>query len=418
MRHQSRRAILKGIGVSSTVGLAGCIADDGGNGGDSDGLPETVKIGFIVPQSGDFSSFGTTQIPAMEMAISDFNDSDDILSDTTLEVVVSDNQSDSQVSLSETNRLISQENVDVIAGGGGSATAGAIVNTTAENDIPFFMSVPTSVEWTSGESCEMTTFRANTHSGQVVEACARFGAENLGDSTYLLVPDYNFGRNIVDVCEPVFNELGVEILNTTFVPLNTQDYSSYIEDIQSVDPDWLYEGLNTSVSPFLVQAGNRNLEYPMTGQYITPQMVGSLTPEQFDRLPPLYRGSLRHSIEIDNGTNNQFVSRFRERVGRNPFFPGAVAYQTIQLLAHALNESRSTDVEDIHNTIDELSWQAPMGETTMRSCDHQGIVSPMYSTQFTGVDTEEEWGEEEVVGKLDGEDLIMPCSQTHCNWDS
>src|SRR5690606_38342396 len=79
---------------------------------------DVVKIGAILPLTGSAASIGEMSKRAMELAVEEINENGGIesLGGAKLELVFGDSEGKPQVGVSETERLITKENVAILTG--------------------------------------------------------------------------------------------------------------------------------------------------------------------------------------------------------------------------------------------------------------------------------------------------------------
>jgi branched-chain amino acid transport system substrate-binding protein len=100
------------LAVAALVGAACSSSDDGGGGG---GGGDTITIGASLPLTGDFSQPGGEAKRGYDVWQQLTNDSGGLL-DKQVELTILDDASDQNTVVSDYNRLISQENVDLLLG--------------------------------------------------------------------------------------------------------------------------------------------------------------------------------------------------------------------------------------------------------------------------------------------------------------
>ena len=112
-------------GVLSVGGVAAVVAavlllGGGGGGGNTDPL----RIGVLVPLSGNLSDFGDAFVNAAELAAAEINTAGGVLGDP-VEIESGDSASDEQLAVAEARHLIDEDGVDAIIG---AATSGVTVD--------------------------------------------------------------------------------------------------------------------------------------------------------------------------------------------------------------------------------------------------------------------------------------------------
>jgi branched-chain amino acid transport system substrate-binding protein len=421
----NRRQILKSTATGGiALGLAGCQSDtDGGGngndgGGNSDsGLPDEVTYGWVHSLSGAFSVFGREASRGQEIALQEINNSDQILPDTTLSVEQGDSQTDPEVGLRVARELVEQGGVSFLSGTTSSSVAAAIAQYASQQNVPFFIGHSARRSLTTGEDCRFTNLRANPHTGLTAAAASQFTIDNFGDSVYVLTLDYSYGQAVANAARANLEANGVEVVGSAATPLGNEDFASIIDQIQSVDPDVVFQGINGgSAVPLLIQAGNRGLTTPMVCQFMSSKALGQLTPGQFDKLGDIYRGSVKYTREIENERNQGFVSAYEEAYeGEKPDFLSAGTYVNTYWIARALDEAQTVETESFINAANSMSIDGVTGTIEMRECDHQGMGN-IQSAKVTGIDEENSIATNEIVATHDSSDYITPCSERTCSF--
>lgn len=113
-----RRTVSLLVVSSLFLGLVGCGQATGGSTNSGGKAVSEVKIGAILPLSGDSAPQGLQSRRANELAVDEINANGGIksLGGAKIKLVFSDSQSKPQVAVSEAERLLSQENVAFILG--------------------------------------------------------------------------------------------------------------------------------------------------------------------------------------------------------------------------------------------------------------------------------------------------------------
>jgi len=122
-----RRTVLKTSGLAATGFLAGCL------GSDDDG---TITLGGTLPLSGAYADTAVFIEDAYRQWEQDVNDDGGLLGQE-VELIIEDDQSEPAEGVSKLNRLISQENVDLLLGGYPGSTAAGQMQTADENNMVY-----------------------------------------------------------------------------------------------------------------------------------------------------------------------------------------------------------------------------------------------------------------------------------------
>src|SRR5690625_1502861 len=118
-----RNAFVKaaGLGAAALLAVAACGGgggDDSGSGGDTSAL----KLGYVLPETGDLAYHGPPQVEAMNLAIKEINDAGGVLDNDIADPVGGDEAND---------QAIASQSADRVPGKDADATIGAAASGVA-----------------------------------------------------------------------------------------------------------------------------------------------------------------------------------------------------------------------------------------------------------------------------------------------
>jgi len=260
----SRRRFVTAGGAALVGGLAGCSQSSGGD-GSSDGAStdttssaETVKIGVLEDQSGNFALVGDPKYKASMLAIEEINANGGI-DGKEIEPVTADPQSDNQRYQELTREYINEEEVDVLWAGYSSATREAIRPIINRNEQLYFYT--TQYE---GGVCDWTTFACGPTARQQLGSVLPYLREEFGPEIYTIAADYNFGQLSADWVKVLADENDAEVVGEEFIPLSESSFGSTISRIQEADPDFVMSMLvGANHTAFYEQKASSGLDVPI-----------------------------------------------------------------------------------------------------------------------------------------------------------
>ncbi|AEN07032.1 Extracellular ligand-binding receptor [halophilic archaeon DL31] len=223
-----RRRFLRLSGAVGVAGLAGCAGQDelqgetdttggsdaetdpsGGSGdetdtsGGSDGGSESIKVGAVIPFSGDLADFGGPMLNAMKMAQADINAAGGPLG-REIEIVDEDSGTDSTQAVNAANKLVNTNGVQNVIGAVSSGVTISIANSvTIPNGIMQITSASSSPSITTLDDDDLV-WRTRTNDRFVAKVMAMI-AQNQGASTASVIYINNdFGKALADTFESAF----------------------------------------------------------------------------------------------------------------------------------------------------------------------------------------------------------------------
>jgi branched-chain amino acid transport system substrate-binding protein len=359
----SRRAVLATGAAGVGAAFAGCIGGSGGSESD------TIKIGVLEDQSGNFSLVGTPKWRASKLAIEEINDDGGIM-DKQIELFDPDPQSDNQRYQQLTEQLIQQDNVDALWAGYSSATREAIRPIIDREDQLYFYT--TQYE---GGVADKNVYCMGPTARQQLGSVVPYMIDNFGTDIYTIAADYNFGQLSADWVKVIAQENGASVNNEEFIPLEVQNFGSTISSIKDADPDFVMAILvGNNHSSFWNQRTSAGLDIPMGTSTVMAQGY------QHKRLEPpalenVY-GGFNYMEEIPTDRNEEYVTRYYDRWPDAGYAneESVNNYFSIYLYKKAVEEAGTTDQEAVMEVLNggmEITGdKSPEGDITLQGPVH------------------------------------------------
>jgi len=419
-----RRAFIQAAGVAGVAGLTGCLGDGGGDeGGDGDGDGGTatgtptpmgvsgpVKYGILSPISGAYSGLGPEQRNGAKLAINYVNTSDQF--DFEIEATFEDTETDPASAQQVAQKAVNQDDAQFLMGAISSSVAISLNSFAGEEQViynPGGAAIPI-----TGGKCNEYVFRSETNTAQVAEASAVWTLENLSSDVWFHIADYAYGqsvlkewRNRMAAADADFNEVGV-----TRAELGASNFDPFISEMANSDAGVVVVGsTGGDFVRFGKQAAQQGLQENMDIMSTTAtfRVIRQGLGKAGDGI---YSGT-RYAVQTGTGDNQRFVSNFQDEYGEVPENFSRVAYDSIRMTAHGIQEAGTTDPTVVKDTLSGLEVPSLFGANRFRSCEHQA-VNPVW----IGRNVLPEGGEVtavELIEKKSGEDAIPPCDETGCS---
>jgi branched-chain amino acid transport system substrate-binding protein len=324
---------MKVAGAVAALALlaAACGDDDDDAEGAAGGEGDPIKIGVLTSLTGNFAPWGLQVRDGMQLAVDDVN-ADGGVDGRQLELVVVDDQSDAEAGSSGIDRLIDD---DVVAIGGTiSSDVGLVTARTAEElETPLFLVKAGSEEILTTES--RYTFRtclpaAPMVAGPILQYAEEEGLSRVG----AIVADYAWGQAIRAALEDEFADADIE-LQVEVAPVSETDFTTYLRDLQDLDPDLLVAtGHPPGSGAITVQSADLGLSAPVTGAYSPLAGVASSAGEA-----AMGRYSDFDCADYESDDYQELARRYLEMSDNTFMEDDAVAgYGIVQMVAQAVGE--------------------------------------------------------------------------------
>lgn len=196
-------------------------------------VAEPVKVGMIVTLSGPPGALGKQIVDGFQLAMSDLGGR---LGGREAELLIEDDELKPEVALSKANALIERDAVDFVVGTVFSNMLQAIFRPVTESET-FLISPNAGPSTFAGRNCNPYFFVTSYQNNQNAEAAGAYAQGAGFERVFLLVPNYQAGR---DQIEGFRKHYRGEIVDEVYTPLNHQDFSAEIARIAASDADLVF----------------------------------------------------------------------------------------------------------------------------------------------------------------------------------
>jgi branched-chain amino acid transport system substrate-binding protein len=318
-----------------------------------------VRIGVVVPLSGQFALGGQNVKRGYDLAVEEVNAAGGIksLGGALIELVYADNQGKQDVAIGETERLIQQENVSAIMGSWHSPTTVAGTQAAERNKTPWIIEVA-SADVILERGFKYTT-RVNVKASWYGEAPVDFldyAKDKLKqkiERVAIMYTDDDWGRaSVAKGTREALKKRGYEIVEEIAYPSASQDVTTYITKIKAARPDALVVTSFPNDSVLVGRAIEQlSLKVPIavgvSAGYALPSFIGNLGPaaEKW-----FVVGGWNPDIPGAKPLADRYKAKFNVDMNEH----SALAYQTVLALKEALEQAKSTDREKINDALHQL----------------------------------------------------------------
>lgn len=304
-------------------------------------------MGVLVDRSGWAAFVGKIAYKGIQLAVDEANQDGGVLGQE-VEMVAPDPASDIKKYKNLTQKVILEDDVDVLIGALSSAAREAIRPIVDEEKQLYFYFM--SYE---GGLCDEYTFVTGSAASQKVKPLVEYMTEEFGPEGYIVSADYNFGHISALWARYYLDQSGGEVVGEEFVPQDVSEFGSTINRIEAADPDWIMTMLvsapNTS---FWKQANSAGLDVPQA----SPNIV-SVGFEHQRLSPPALENmhfTTNYIQEMPGAENRQFVSNWMETFSDTTYInqSGFGAYVATKMYLNAVEETGTVDQKEVHDRLE------------------------------------------------------------------
>jgi len=144
-----------------------------------------IRIGVVLPLSGDEELFGSQGLQGARMAVAEVNASGGVLGGRNFELVIEDEKTDLKTAIEKTEKVILQDKVIAVMGPTSSAHRDAMVEVVTRHKTPLLYGVDY-----EGGACYRYLFCYSPIPDHYVKPLIPYLMEDYGKTFYLLGADY------------------------------------------------------------------------------------------------------------------------------------------------------------------------------------------------------------------------------------
>lgn len=359
----NRRTFIKAAGVLGAaaalpLGLSGCAPSGGGSNG-------PIKIGLLVPNSGNFAVYGSELERGTRLYLD--GDMGGEVAGRKIEYVIEDSEGNPETALQKARKLVEQDEVDLVTG---IVSSGVLMGVREYFDEVKKLLIVSNAGANpiSRELKSPYIWRVSFSNWMMGAQMATWLAGNVGKKGALIVSDYTAGHNERDSFIWHFEQAGGEVVKTLLAPFPAMgDPAPLIADLATTEADFFY---------IFVPGGNglsffkSAVEFDLMSQI--PMYTNNAQTSE-DVLPQLgdaalgIKGSWLWAYVNDIPENNDFIARYEKEHSISPSSFAVQGYDAGHVIAEMLTrvEGDTSDLDKMIGALSGISFASPRGAFTL-----------------------------------------------------
>ena len=337
---------------------------------------DTVKIGVILPYSGQFAD-GAKQMDAGIKLYMKMNG--DTVAGKKIEIIRKDVAGPQPpVAKRLAQELVVRDNVDILAGFLLTPNAMAASDVSAEaKKFMVIMNAATSIITTKSNYSVRTSHTLP----QVGATMATWAAKNGVKKAYTMVSDYGPGHDAEASFQGALKAAGGETVGSVRMAVANPDFSAYVQRAKDVNPESIFVFIPGGAQPAAIGKAfaERGIDTAKTKILGTGELTddSALANMGDTSLGVITAWTYDHNHK--SALNEKFVAEYRkDNNGENPNFFVAGGYDGMHLIYEALKKTGGkTDGETLINAAKGMKWEAPRGPM-MIDPETRDIVQTIY----------------------------------------
>jgi len=347
----------KGFSGSLLAGCAGAALCAVFLAGPAFAADKTIKIGNVEPLSGPSASVGIQGKQAREMAVEEINAAGGIKSQggAKLELVYADSKSDPTVGVTETERLINTEKVNLVTGCWNSAVTYPATQVAERYGIPFV--VPVAVRDTITERGFKYVFRVAAKDSWWVRDQFRF-LKDMQDETGVkltkiafLFENGDWGTGFAEKWREMAKKDGYEIVLDEPYPSTATDLTPVVTKLKSARPDIVMLVSNAADAILLT---NTMAEMQLKPKVVLASGGGHADPKFLENTDQNALGifdEVEWNTDVNKAGAKAANEKFKKKYGYDLTGESVDAYAAMYVIADALERAASTDPQKVRDAL-------------------------------------------------------------------
>lgn len=301
------------IGLLISLGMLGCAKKEEGE----------IKIGIVLPLSGPAASHGEDIMGGIKLALSELNKEG--IKGEKIHLIIEDNQSSAQESVSALRKLINIHKVPVVIGPIASSDMLAMSPVAESAKIVLISPAASSPKISDAGDY---IFRNSLLAEPQGEMMANFCYQTLRKKTAaLLFIDDETGRGYKEAFESKFRSLGGKVVFLDSYDKSGSDFRTQLIKLKISQPAAVYvPSIPKTLGYILRQAKELGIETIFLANY------GAEGDALLQTAGESAEGIYYTSVPIDS----DFIKKFENTYGRKPTIGAPLGYDTLKLVAEAI----------------------------------------------------------------------------------
>lgn len=344
-------------------------AGGGSEAPDQDVTGDPIKIGVIASTTGTAASSGQDMVRGWDLY---WKLNGDVVAGRQIQSIHEDDAGDPAIGLNKAKRLVEDEEVKLVVGPLFANVGLAVADYMTGTGVPNFHPVASADDMTQRQRQENVLRVAGWTSSQTAHALGQYAYDKGYRNVVTICSDYAFGHEMCGGFTNTFTDAGGEVITQLWNPLGTQDFGTYMAQIQEQEPDAVFALQVGADSVRFVESwssfGMKDAVPLLGGETLLDQ---SLLRNMGDEAEGMISAG-KFAEGRDAPETQEFVEAFDEEYGDLPSYYASVMYIAAQWTAKALEEvdGNIEDVEPFLEAVRGLEFESPGGPMSLDEYDN------------------------------------------------
>jgi|Deesub1362B_J571_1020462.scaffolds.fasta_scaffold01740_5 ABC-type branched-subunit amino acid transport system substrate-binding protein len=330
---------------------------------------EEIKIGVLLPLSGNLAPFGEGMVKGARVAEKEINDAGGVLG-AKVKLVVEDTATDPAKAVDAAQKLIKIDGIQAIVGAAASSSTLAVAPICEENHVVLVSPASTSPLVTDAGDYVFRVVASDTLQGKVLADLA-IGQGYKKAATFVINNDYGIG--LQEVFKESFEAKGGSVVVQIQYDPGKGDYRTELQQVKDSGAEMImFVSYPEDASVILKQA----MELGLPQKWIAAEGIASKEMFSYAGMKEAMEGMLltKPASATDSEEYQHFYKLFKAMYpDEEPGIYADTTYDATMMIAKAIEKAGSYDGEKIKDALYEIS-KGYMGATGDKTFDENGDI--------------------------------------------
>ncbi|MBC7328440.1 ABC transporter substrate-binding protein [bacterium] len=321
-----------------------------------------IKIGVILPLTGQLSTFGQSVRKGVELALEEVNREGGVLG-KKVELIIEDDESKTDTAQTVVTKLLTKDRVPLIIGEVISSITLAVAPLCQRYKVPLITPSATNADVTRTGDYIFRTCFIDDFQGS---ALARFAIESLKAKRAGILKDVksDYSIGLASAFAKTFKEMGGEVVNEQAYAAGDTDFRTQLTSIKASNPDIIFiPGYYNEVGLIIRQARELSIKANLLGGdgWDSPRVLEIAGASAEGTYYGTHFSPLEKSPQVQ-----EFVSVFKQKYNEEPDALAALGYDTLKLVCSAIKRAGTTEGQKVRDELAQTkNFAGVTGEITI-----------------------------------------------------
>lgn len=326
---------------------------------------ETIKVGIVLPLTGDQAKFGEIEKQSFELALGEINGAGGVKGQK-LDLIIEDDTGRPEVGRSVVEKLITKDKVVLVGGGYSSSVTYAVAGVCQQNQMPFLVN--------TGSADNITTsgwewvFRLNPPVSEYASSVNSLLEQVIKpQGAAILYENSLFGTSGAKEFEKTCEASGIKVLLKEGYEAGGIDFKPVLVKVKERNPDIVYMISYIMDASLLMKQAK---ELKLTPKMFIGGAAGFTLPEFQQNAgiasEKVISATLWHEVVPYPGAMD-YYKKFVAKYNKPTEYHGAEAYAAAYVIADALKRTKSFKNTDMQQALSETNMMTVFGPVKFAS---------------------------------------------------